>query len=330
MGWRYLIVDDPWYYGRRKEEGVNTIDITKGNTRVDLKEITDYAKEKNVKLILWLMWSDLDKQVDEAFPLYEKLGVGGVKVDFMDRDNQEMVEWYEIIAKKAAKHHLIVDYHGAYKPTGLNRTFPNQIAREGIMANEYNIWTQLTPEHYCTLPYTRLILGAGDFCPGGFLNRHYGGEKVPGYESYQVTGTRARELCLTFVYDSPFLCIGDCPAVYRVEKDGLDLIKSVPTVWDESQNIEGEIGEYFSMIRRKGEDWYYGAINNATPKTLTLPLTFLGQGKYEATIYADTPETEIDARKVSITKKEVTSADTLEIKMGTEGGQAIVFQKKVP
>lgn len=329
MGWEYTFVDDPWYAGTKYRMGDPRNNILKGNEKVDMEEVVRFAKEKNVKLFLWLHWKDFDRQMDEALALYEKWGIAGLKIDFMDCDDQEIVQWYDLVVQKAAKRKMLVDFHGAYKPTGYRRAFPNLITREGIYGNEQNKWSKIPPEFYCVLPYTRLMLGPGDFTPGAFLNRHYDGpgSTIPGAQSAQGIGTRAHELAISLLYDSPILCLCDRPEIYRGQP-GLEFYRGLPTVWDESRGVEGEIGEYFSMIRRKGKTWYYGAITNGEARTLKLSLEFLGSGDYEATVYADTSETETDARKIAVEKKTVNSKQTLEIKMVRTGGQTIVFTPK--
>ncbi|GHT30625.1 alpha-glucosidase [Planctomycetales bacterium] len=326
-GWQYTFVDDPWYAGKKYKMGDPRNNVLKGSDDVDIEEVARYAKEKNVKLFLWLNWLDISRQMDEAFALYEKWGIGGVKIDFMDREDQEMLEWYDTTTKKAAKHHLLVDFHGALKPNGYRKYQPNLITREGVRGNEYNKWSKLTPEHYCTLPYTRLMLGPGDFTPGAMLNRHFNGPNVEGHKTAQGIGTRAHELAISVLYDSPILCLCDSPENYKENPDMVEFYRDLPTVWDSSKGLEGEIGEYFSLLRQKGNDWYYGAITNQTARTLKLPLDFLGSGQYEATIYADTPETDKDARKIAIETKTVSKTDILEVKLAAEGGQAVVFKK---
>jgi alpha-glucosidase len=328
MGWQYTFVDDPWYAGKKYRMGDPRNNVLKGSDEVDMEEVVQFAREKNVRLFLWLNWKDIDRQMEEAFALYEKWGIAGVKIDFMDSDDQQMVEWYDKTVEMAAKYHLMVDYHGAYKPTGYRRAHPNLITREGIFGNEQNKWTRITPEQYCVFPYTRLILGPGDFTPGAFINRHYDGQgsQIEGVRTAQGVGTRAHELAISFLYDSPILCLCDRPEVYR-DQPGLEYYRNLPTVWDESHAVAGEIGEYFSLIRRKGNDWYYGAITKDA-RELTLSLDFLRDGDYEATIYADTAETDRDARSISITTKTVTSNDSLDVNMVRCGGQTIVFKKK--
>jgi alpha-glucosidase len=321
QGWEYSCIDAWWYANPN---------ILKGSDKVNMEEVVQYAKDKKVRLFLWLYWDTIitEHQMDEAFSLYEKWGIAGLKIDFMNREDQEMIEWYDKAVKKAAQYKLLINFHGAFKPNGYRRSQPNLITREAIRGNEYNKWSKLTPEHYCTLPYTRLILGPADFTPGAFLNRHFDGPDIEGYSTAQGIGTRAHELAISLLYDSPILNFCDCPEVMLKEDAGcLAFYRDLPTVWDESYGVEGEIGEYFSLLRKKGDNWYYGAITNKDARTLSLPLTFLGKGQFEATIYADTPETDKDARKINIETKTVSASDTLKIKLEREGGQTIVFKK---
>ena len=166
MGWPYQLIDWQWYGAAATSRDA---DITTVNPAVDMDEVRRFAKEKGVRLWLWLYWTDVDRNdaYKKAFPLYEKWGIAGVKIDFMNRDDQEMVNWYEKITRAAAEHHLMVNFHGAFKPTGLSRTYPNQITREGILGNEYNRWsTRVTPEHKLTLPFTRFLAGPADLHAG--------------------------------------------------------------------------------------------------------------------------------------------------------------------
>ena len=180
MGWPYQLMDGGW---------ASDTDAMTPSAGVNLPEILQFAKARNVRLWVWSHWTTMDRNNNylRAFPLYERWGLAGVKIDFMNRDDQDMVNWYEKIAKSAAEHHLMVDFHGAFKPTGMIRTFPNQITREGILGNEYNKWSaRVTPEHKTTLPFTRLALGPGDFTPGGFLNT-----PPAQFQPVQQTGRRA-------------------------------------------------------------------------------------------------------------------------------------------
>ncbi|MDO4574375.1 MAG: glycoside hydrolase family 97 protein [Planctomycetia bacterium] len=329
MGWKYTTLDDPWYFDAWKP----TCNTMKGCGTVDLPEAFAYAKSKGIGVFLWLHYKDLEKSgMEESFATFEKWGAAGVKIDFMDSDYQERVEWIANVVKLCAKYHLMVNFHGMYKPTGLERAYPNQITREGILGNEYNKFSnKITTRHSATLPFTRFLCGPGDFTPGGFLNVHP--EKFRTQEKLQLPpcvemGTRAHALAMCLVCDSPLLTICDAPENYK-NQPGLDFLKNIPAVWDETTAIDGAIGEYYLAVRRSGNQFYAAAITNEEARKLSLPLTFLKVGQtYEVTLYADVPESATEATKISVTKKTVTSTDTLSIDMVRNGGWTAVFNEQ--
>jgi alpha-glucosidase len=232
-----------------------TSSITTPNPDIDIPELVKYAADKNVKILVWLEWHHADKQMEEAFPLYEKWGVAGVKVDFMARDDQYAVNFYHRLVKLAAKHHLLADFHGAYKPTGVSRTWPNLITREGVFGNEQTKWSNLlTPEHKVTLPFTRGMLGEMDFTPGAFVNvtaEQFKTESA-GHSPMSI-GTRCNELAMLVVYESALQVLCDAPYNYRNSPDGLDFLKIVPTTWDQTKVINAEVANYITTARRSGE-----------------------------------------------------------------------------
>ncbi len=231
MGFPYQLVDWQWY-GPFNKPGA---DITKPAPQLNFPELLQFASERNVRLWVWLHSGDVNRALkvgtlDEAFRVYERWNLAGVKIDFMDRDDQDMVEWYRTVIELAAKHHLMVDFHGAYKPTGLRRTWPNLLTREGVLGNEYNKFSgRVTPEHKLTLPFTRMLVGPMDYTPGGFLNRSPAKWKQT--TPTQVMGSRAQELALFVVYESPLTCVTDDPENYRGQP-GLEFLRVVPTTWD--------------------------------------------------------------------------------------------------
>lgn len=321
MGWRYQLVDGGWYGAPRRANA----DITKPAPGVDMKELRRFAAERGVRLWVWLYWSDVDQSdYEKAFATYEQWGLAGVKIDFMDRDDQEMVRWYEKIARAAAAHHLMVDFHGAYKPTGMLRTLPNQITCEGVMGNEYNKWSRRsTAEHRTTLPFTRYLAGPGDFTPGGFVNRAPDVFQT-NVSPTQVQNTRAGELALFVVLDSPVTCACDHPSNYR-NQPGLDFLKVVPTVWDETRVLSGVIGEHIVMARRSGSEWYLGALNNNFRRVRTLKLDFLGSGRWQMRLWRDDPRSSEDAEKILIEDRVVNAGDTLDLRMQRSGGAVARF-----
>lgn len=323
MGWPYQLIDWQWYGAFNKPEA----DITQVNPAVDMDEVRRFAQEKGVKLWLWLYCSDADRNdaYQKAFALYEQWGIVGVKIDFMDRDDQEMVNWYEKITKTAAEHHLMVNFHGAFKTSGFNRTFPNQITREGILGNEYNRWsTRVTPEHKLTLPFTRFLAGPADFTPGGFLNRQPGQFKVDS-KAAQVQGTRAAELALFVVYDSPLCCVCDHPDHYR-NQPGTDFLKVVPTVWDDTRVLAGEVARHLVMARRSGNEWFLGALTDGSARNLPVKLDFLGSGRWKMRLWQDATDSAVNAEHLEVEERAVTAADILTLRLAPAGGCVARFQ----
>lgn len=333
MGWQYQIVDWGWY-GPAFAPGAKgttwAVDpvgsITNIIPELDLHGLIAYAKEKGVKLILWLHWGAVDREMDVAFPTYEKWGIAGVKIDFMDRDDQEMVQYYERVAKKAAEHHLLVDFHGAYKPTGWHRTYPNVITREGVMGNEYTKWSaRVTPEHTVTLPFTRGMLGGMDFTPGGFRQKTPQSFRVVGGDAPGpfVMGTRVHQLAMLVVYESALQVLCDSPYNYRSSPAGTDFLKVVPTTWDDTKVIHGEVGKVITVARRSGEEWYIGSMAGTDARSLQIPLNFLGAGQYQAEIWADAYEAADFPDRLMKQTRTVTAADTLTANLAAAGGYVV-------
>ena len=287
FGLEYMLIDAGWYTPIAWGEHADLkADITKTVAAINLPELVDYGRSRKVGIWVWLNWVPTNNQMDVAFPYYEKLGIKGVKVDFMDRDDQEMVAFFHRIVKTAAKYHLMVDLHGAYKPTGLARTYPNYITQEGVMGAEYNKWSaRVTATHNLTLPFTRMLLGPMDYTPGGFRNATRQDFKIQN-TGPQVMTTRAQQLAMYVVYDSPFACVSDGPAAYR-NQAGSEFLKVVPTSWDETRVLAGEIGQYIVIARRHGEQWYVGAMTNEQARDIQVLPDFLGGKSYLITGFAD-------------------------------------------
>lgn len=321
MGFPYQLIDWQWYGQFNKPDA----DITSINPAVDMPEVLRFAKEKNVRCWVWLYNTDAERQYKEAFALYEKWGIAGVKIDFMDREDQEMVNWYHKIVKTAADHHLLVNFHGAYKPDGMQRTYPNFITREGVMGNEYAKWsTRVTPEHNVTLPYTRMLAGPMDYTPGGFLNRT--SETFKTGSPANVMNTRCNELAKFVVYDSPVMTVCDHPDNYY-NQPGIDFLKVVPTKWDDTRIPAGEVGKYIVSVRKSGSDWFIGVMTNSEARELNVKLDFLDAGKYSATSFSDAPDAHVNAEKLIQEKKSVDKSTILKVKMAPGGGFVAHLQK---
>jgi alpha-glucosidase len=261
----------------------------------------------------------MDAQMDEALALYEKWGLKGIKVDFMDRDDQQMVDYYHRLLTKAGEHHLMVDLHGAEHPTGLVRTYPHYLTQEGVLGAEYNKWSRrITATHNVTLPYTRMLLGPMDYTPGGFRNVSPATFN-PRNDLPFVQTTRGQALAMYVVYDSPLGLVSDSPDTYRGSPAGLDFVSATPTTWDETRFIAGEVGQSIVLARRKGADWWIGAMSNEAGRTVTVPLSFLGAGTFAADIRQDgAAPTDLVA-----SKQTVKAGDVLTLKLAPSGGAAV-------
>jgi alpha-glucosidase len=292
-----------------------------------MPEIISYAKSKNVKIIVWLYSSDVNRNAayKKAFPLYEKWGVAGIKIDFMDRDDQYMVNWYHDIIKCAAENHLLVDFHGAYKPDGIIRTWPNMITREGVMGNEYYKFSdKMSPEHNVKLAFTRMLAGQMDYTPGAFLNvtKEQFKQQTPAI----VWNTRAAELSKFVIYESPLTVVCDHPDNI-LNKPGADFLKIVPTTWDDIRFISGYPGDYVAIAKRSGDTWFVGAMNNSIGKSIELDLGFLPLGDYEAETWSDAKNS--DKEPSAIIKALVPlKTGKLKVIMAKNGGFVAVIRKR--
>jgi alpha-glucosidase len=327
MDWEYMIVDWTWYGNVFTEGGPDPeADITTP-AAVDIEGLIDYAGERNVRIILWVLAAHLDKQMEEALALYEQWGAAGIKVDFMDCDDQDMVNWYHRLARKAAEHHLIIDFHGAYKPTGVSRTLPNMMTREGVLGNEYTKWSALvTPKHTVTLPFTRGVLGEMDFTPGGFHHIHQEDFIVVGGDAPNpyVMGTRCHQLAMTVVYESAFMVMCDSPYNYR-EAPGSDFLKEVPSSWSEMHFIDGYPGESIVIARRKGERWFVAGMTNEEAREVEFNLGFLGAGSYTGTLWKDAGDAGIYPEKLVKETTRAVQDTSMKIDMERGGGFVMIL-----
>ena len=323
-GFPYMLIDAGWAVADRTgpEDYSTLADITKVTPEIDMPELLSYAKEKHVKLWLWSHWTSVDKYMDQAFPLFEKWGIAGVKIDFMNRDDQWMVGFYRRVVEAAAAHHLMIDFHGAYKPDGLRRTWPNLVTREGVMGKEYlKVSARTSPVHNATLPFTRMLAGPLDYTPGAFGNSNRENFVARDFMPMGL-GTRAQELALYVVLESPLEMVSDYPEHYAGQKE-FDFIKRVPATWDEVHVIGGRPMEWISTARRSGKDWYVGSLTNWDARDAKLPLSFLGEGPYIAEIYADATDAAKEATHTTLAKEAVDRTTVLDVHMVSGGGNAI-------
>jgi len=289
-GLEYILIDEGWSVGSSTEANPNA-DLTKTIPAVDMPAIVKYAADRGIGVWVWAQWQQLDQQMEPALDQFRDWGLKGIKVDFLDRSDQEIVDYYYRLLSKSAERKLMVDLHGAFAPTGLARTFPNFLTQEGVMGAEYNKWSKrITATHNVTLPFTRMILGPIDYTPGGF-RAQTPSEFSPRNKDPFVQTTRGQAVAMYVVYDSPFTMLADSPAAYVNPDgswaDGADFIRKVPATWDETRVLSGDIGQYIVTARRSGDTWYVGAMTNEAGRTVTVPLDFLKGGSYIAEVLQD-------------------------------------------
>jgi alpha-glucosidase len=318
-GLPYMLIDDGWYMNSGGGPVVYPgADIMTTVPAIDLPGLIRYAADRKVGLWLWANWRVLDAKMDAVFARYAVMGIKGFKVDFMDRSDQQIVDFYQRIFAASAAHHLMLDLHGAYHPTGATRTWPQFLTQEGVLGAEYNKWTRrITARHNVTLPFTRGLAGPYDYTPGGFRNATPATFRIEP-QTPMVQTTRGQALAMYVVFDSPFMGVSDSPDNYAGAA-GFDFIRAVPATWDETHVVSGEIGERIVTARRLGKDWYVGAMTNETARTVDVPLDFLGSGRFTATIWQDGAS----PTDVITTTRVVTARDTLTLTLAASGGGAI-------
>ena len=324
MGWPYMLVDWQWYGKFNTPEA----DITKWAPQISIPEIIDYAGSKNVKILLWLYSSDVNRNgaFKTAFPIYRKWGIAGVKIDFMDRDDQYMVNWYHDIIECAAENHLLVDFHGAYKPDGIIRTWPNMITREGVMGNEYYKFSEkMSPEHNVKLAFTRMLAGQMDYTPGAFLNVTK--EQFKNQTPALVWNTRAAELSKFVIYESPLTVVCDHPD-HILGQAGADFLKIVPTVWDDIKFLGGYPGDFVAIAKRSGEEWFVGVMNNSTGKSIEIRFDFLPPGHYEFETWADTKKSGNEPTELKKSVQKIEVGATSKVTMSDNGGFAGLVKRR--
>ena len=333
MGWPYQLMDWYWYenmtsYNKslHSRPNANPGDFTKPVPEINVPELMKYARSKNVRLLIWAHSLDVETYgVEKSLAYFASQGFAGVKIDFINSQSQETVKWCEDVLATAAKYHLLIDFHGTYKPTGLARTYPNFITQEGVLGNEYDKLggNQCTPLHMATLPFTRALLGPMDFTPGGFLNRAPKDFRTTA--PAEVMGTRARQLALCVLYPSPLLILCDSPQNYRGQA-GIEFLHAIPTVWDETVILNGEVGKSIVMARRSGQKWYLTAINGDDAAQLPISLSFLGKGKWQLHNFADKADGS-DYQAVIESKENVTAKSNTVLSLAPAGGFAGILTR---
>jgi len=316
---QYIVMDWGW------SSKTDLFEITAPD--INLQEIIDYGKQKDVGVVLWSTWYAAKTQTDAAFSHYSKMGVKGFKIDFIDRDDQYAVATLYEIAKKAAEYHLIVDYHGVFKPTGLQRTYPNVVGYEGVKGLENYKWATEDQPRYCvSIPFIRMMAGPMDYTPGAMRNsvkenfRPIGGNPMS-------QGTRCNQLAMYVMFEAPFQMLSDNPTTYMKEQECTDFIAKTPTTFDESVALDGNVGEYAAIARKKGDTWFVGAMSNWTPRELTLDFSFLGSGNYRAVVFKDGTNADRDATDYKKEVIKISATDKLKIQLAPGGGWVARIEK---
>lgn len=319
-GIEYVILDEGWTKSTTK--------ILEFNPEINVKELIEYGKEKDVGIILWVLWKPLDENLEEILETYKSWGAKGIKVDFMQRNDQYMVNSYENIAKECAGLELLVDFHGAFKPSGLRRMYPNVINYEGVKGSENNKWSKdITPEHNVTIPFTRMAAGPMDYTPGAMKNANERDFSVS-FDRPMSLGTRAHQVSMYVVYEAPLQMLCESPSTYKKEQATVDFITKIPTTWDETRVLHAAVGDYVVVARRKGEQWFLGAMTDWTPRSFEISLDFLDPGDYTIQIYSDGINADKFAEDYKIEEGEVNQSSKLNISLASGGGWTAIISKK--
>lgn len=318
-----------WY--KSDAEGYGTVgpntDVTETVASLEMEKICAYAKEKGVSINVWVHWQALYPQLEEAFTQFEEWGIKGMMVDFINRDDQEMVNIMEEILESAARHKLYIQFHGSFKPTGLHRTYPNEFTREGTYNYEQNKWrtTGITPEHDLNVVFTRMLAGASDYHLGGFRAVLPENFKTQ-YTRPLMISTRSHMMAMYVVLESYLSMVADYPEAYNGEP-GFDFVSEVPTIWDETVVPEAKLESHVVLARRNGKNWYVGSINNSDKKSVSFSFDFLKEGQsYNAIIYGDEAETDANPNHIKIDKKMFRKGDNLQFEMASGGGLVIKLE----
>ncbi len=327
---QYVTLDGGWYgwFDATKDDAFH--DLTKTLPELDLPGVAAYANSKGIGLILWVVWYELERQMNEALDYYQSLGIKGIKLDFMDRDDQYMTDFYRKVAEECAKRKIEVIFHGAYKPDGLSRTYPNILTYEGVMGNENARWITgfPNPNHNVMLAFTRLIAGPMDYTPGSMTNSTE--TNFTGQWKYPMTqGTRTQQLAMLVVYESGIQTLCESPKIYETLRE-FEFIKQVPATWDSTIVLDGKIGEYIVIARKKDDKWFIGGMTNWDQRNIVIDLSFLGNDKYESVIYSDASDANTNPGNLRIFKKVLRSSDKISFWFAKGGGAAIVLKKINP
>ena len=311
-GLEYIILDEGWY---------KLGDLLQVVPEMNIEELVAYGKQKNVGIILWVVWKTLDDQFEPAFNQFTQWGVKGLKVDFMQRDDQKVMDFYERVCREAAKRKMLVDFHGGIRAATMVRTWPNLLTNEGVRGLEQTKWSKLAnPEHNVTLPFSRMLVGPMDYTPGAMVNS--GNEKnfAAVFERPMSLGTRCHQLAMYVVYESPLQMLADSPSHYLREPEIMSFLGPVPAVWHETKVLHAKMGDYVVIARRHNQDWYIGAMTDWTGRELDINLSFLHLGRHELDEYKDGVNADRIGSDYRRVKSIVETKTRLRIKLAPGGG----------
>ena len=322
-GIEYVILDEGWSVNKKA-------DLMQVIPEIDVKHLCDYAKERGVGIVLWAGYWALNRDMEGVMKHYAEMGVKGFKIDFMDRDDQQMVDFYERAAVTAAKYKLMCDFHGAYKPCGLSRKYPNVVNYEGVNGLEQMKWSTIELDQVTydvMIPFIRMVAGPMDYTQGAMVNAQKASYHASNSEPMSQ-GTRCRQLAMYVVFESPFNMLCDSPTNYEKEPVCTEFIAKIPTVWDETEALDGKVGEYCIIARRAGDVWYVGGMTNWDEREVEIDLSFLGEGNYAATEFVDGPNANKLGRDFLKKSIEVKGGSKLKVKMAKGGGFAMKIEKR--
>jgi len=312
-GIEYIIVDEGWY---------KLGDLLQVVPEMNMEELVAYGRQKNVGIILWAVSKTLDDQFEPALNQFEKWGIKGIKIDFMQRDDQLVINFYHRLCREAANRKLLVDFHGGIRPAIMTRTWPNLISAEGVQGMEHLKWSDASdPEHNVTIPFTRMFMGPMDYTPGAMLNA----SKASFAHIFQrpmSMGTRCHQLAMYVVYESPLQMLADSPSNYLREPEAMEFLSPVPTVWDETKVLDGRIGEYVAVARRKNREWYVGAMTNWTARELQIDFSFLPEGTFRMESYQDGVNANRYGSDYKKVKSQINRTTKLRVRLAEGGGWA--------
>lgn len=322
-GIEYVILDEGWAVNKQA-------DLFQVVPEIDLEELVRYANSKNVGLILWAGYYAFNRDMERVCKHYSEMGIKGFKIDFMNRDDQLMVDFHRKAAETALRYKMLVDFHGTYKPTGLHRTYPNVVNYEGVFGLEQMKWASLDTDmvtYDVTMPFIRMVAGPVDYTQGAMRNASKHNYRSI-YSEPMSQGTRCRQLAEYIIFESPLNMMCDNPSNYMKEDECTRFIASIPTVWDRTISLNGKVGEYITIARQKGEDWYVGAMTNWDSRKLEVDLSFLGEGSFEGEVFKDG----VNANRAACDYKreliEIPADRKLTIPMKSGGGYIIKIVKK--